>query len=102
MITLPNECYYIIFNNLRNNYKNLFSCALVNRQWCRIIIPILWSEPTHHFEDIRLIRIFLLTLNAEEQGLLIPFKITLPSFPKPLFEYTSYITSVNNYLYDGI
>ncbi|KAF0553042.1 protein NLRC3-like [Gigaspora margarita] len=41
-------------------------------------------------------------LNAKEQALLVPFKITLPSHPKPLFEYTSYILSVTNALYDGI
>ncbi|KAF0433187.1 Protein NLRC3 [Gigaspora margarita] len=41
-------------------------------------------------------------LNAEEQSLLIPFKITLPSHPKPLFEYSSYITYIKNYLYNGI
>ncbi|KAF0427537.1 f-box domain-containing protein [Gigaspora margarita] len=102
MITLPNECYCIVFNNLRHNYKNLFSCALVNRQWCRIIIPILWSEPGHNFKDKRLIRTILLTLNAEEQALLIPFNICLPSHPKPLFEYASYITSVTNDLCYGI
>ncbi|KAF0524688.1 f-box domain-containing protein [Gigaspora margarita] len=102
MITLPLDCYDIIFNNLRHNYKNLYSCALVNRQWCRIIIPILWSEPKNHFKNIKLIRTFLLTLNSEEQALLIPFKITLPSYPRPLFEYTSYITSIEEHLYDGI
>ncbi|KAF0536463.1 f-box domain-containing protein [Gigaspora margarita] len=102
MNTLPNECYYAIFNKLERNYRSLFSCALVNRQWCKIIIPILWREPTIHLKDARLIRIFLLTLNTEEQALLIPFKISLPSHPKPLFEYTSYITSVSNDLYDGI
>ncbi|KAF0522456.1 hypothetical protein F8M41_015559 [Gigaspora margarita] len=104
MITLPNECYYEIFNNLQHirNFKNLFSCALVNRQWCRITIPILWSNPRHHFFDIRLIEILLLTLNAEEQAQLDPFKITFPSHPKPLFEYTSYITSVDHYLYNGV
>ncbi|KAF0451919.1 f-box domain-containing protein [Gigaspora margarita] len=102
MITLPNECYYMIFNNLRPDHKNLFLCALVNRHWCRLVIPILWSDPEEHFTDIRLIRIFLLTLNAEEQALLIPFNITLPNHPKPLFDYTNYITSINNYLYYGI
>ncbi|KAF0488406.1 f-box domain-containing protein [Gigaspora margarita] len=102
MITLPNECYYEIFNNLRQDYKNLFSCALVNRQWCRIVIPILWCEPGHHFKDIRLIRIFLLTLNAEEQAQMIPFKIALPSHPKPIFEYTSHITSISKDLHHGI
>ncbi|KAF0562530.1 f-box domain-containing protein [Gigaspora margarita] len=102
MIALPNECYYQIFNNPRLNHKNLFSCALVNRQWCRVIIPILWSEPKRHFKDIRLIRIFLLTLNSEEQDLLISFKINFPNYPKPLFEYTNYITSVTYDLYNGV
>ncbi|KAF0471044.1 hypothetical protein F8M41_025282 [Gigaspora margarita] len=102
MITLPNECYYEIFNNLQHNYKTLFSCALVNREWCRFIIPILWSEPRRYFSDTRLIRICLLTLNAEEQAFLIPFKISLPSYSKPLFEYTSYITSVSEFLFEGI
>ncbi|KAF0525701.1 f-box domain-containing protein [Gigaspora margarita] len=95
MKTLPLECYYIIFYNLHHDYKNLFSCALVNRHWCRVIIPILWSKP--NLKDMRLIRIFLLTLNVNEQALLVPFKITLPDHPKPLFEYTNYITSINSY-----
>ncbi|KAF0532271.1 f-box domain-containing protein [Gigaspora margarita] len=102
MISLPIECYYIIFNNFQHNYKNLFSCALVNRQWCKFIIPILWSEPGYNFGDTRLIRTCLLTLNAEEQASLIPFDISLPSHQKPLFEYTSFITSVSGYLSKGI
>src|SRR5690242_10913031 len=101
MIMLPNECLFEIFNNFlsnyqtdyQNDYKSLFSCLLVNRQWCRIIIPILWSEPKHYFKDKRLIRIYLFSLNAEEQAQLIPFKIFLPNNPKPLFEYESYTTS---------
>ncbi|RIB06056.1 hypothetical protein C2G38_2218028 [Gigaspora rosea] len=101
MISLPIECHYPILNNLRYDHKSLFSCALVNRQWCRIIIPILWSEPKTYFKDIRLIRILLLTLNDEEKAPLIRFNITLPNHPKPLFEYTSYITSVSYSLYDG-
>ncbi|KAF0562537.1 f-box domain-containing protein [Gigaspora margarita] len=97
MIALPNECYYQIFNNLRCNddyYRDLFSCILVNRHWCRVAIPILWSEPEQHFKDEIIIRTFLLTLNTEEQALLIPFKNILPNGQKPLFEYTSYITSI--------
>ncbi|KAF0537717.1 f-box domain-containing protein [Gigaspora margarita] len=102
MISLPNECYHEIFNNFQSNYKFLFSCALVNRQWCRVIIPILWSKPGHHFKNKKLINILLLSLNAEEQTLLIPFNITLSNYQKPLFEYTSYITFVSNFLYEGI
>ncbi|RIB16495.1 hypothetical protein C2G38_2189825 [Gigaspora rosea] len=46
-----------------------------------------------------LIKTFLLTLNTEEQALLIPFKNVLPNGPKPLFEY---IKSINNNLYSRI
>ncbi|RIB19279.1 hypothetical protein C2G38_2182316 [Gigaspora rosea] len=101
MITLPLECFLMIFFILYDNflYNDLFSCALVNRLWCRIIVPILWRDPSFHFVDPRLIRTFLLTLNVEEQTLLIPFNISLPSRPKPLFDYTSYITSIDSWLY---
>ncbi|KAF0549635.1 f-box domain-containing protein [Gigaspora margarita] len=94
MKKLPNECFFEIFNNFRTDFKCLFSCLLVNRQWCRFVIPILWSEPTNHCSDGRLIRIFLLGLNAKEQALLIPFQIILPNCPRPLFEYSSYTKSV--------
>ncbi|KAF0467196.1 f-box domain-containing protein [Gigaspora margarita] len=96
----PNEIFLEIFNNLRASHRSLFSCLLVNRRWCINIVPILWSEPRYY--DRRLIRTCLLSLNAEEQALFIPFKIMLPNEPKPLFEYTSYITSINYYLNDGI
>ncbi|RIB07718.1 hypothetical protein C2G38_2213586 [Gigaspora rosea] len=102
MIALPVENYYTIFYNLQYDYNALFSCALVNRQWCRIIIPILWSEPRHHFKDPRLMRILLLTLNIEEQTSLILFNITFPNQKKPLFEYTSYITSITYDLHYGV
>src|SRR5690349_10953692 len=98
MTILPNECLFEIFNNFETNYKNLFSCLLVNRQWCRLIVPILWSKPTNYFNDERLIRIYLLALNTEEQALLVPFKIILPKYAKPLFEYESYTKSVGSKL----
>ncbi|KAF0522644.1 f-box domain-containing protein [Gigaspora margarita] len=101
MITLlPNECFSKIFKNFSNNYRTLFSCLLVSRHWCRIIIPILWSEPTKYVDDLRLIRIYLLTLNAEEQSLLLPYNIILPNYQRPLFEYSSFATYVSFHLAD--
>ncbi|KAF0532412.1 f-box domain-containing protein [Gigaspora margarita] len=104
MIALPNECFLKIFSNFSNDgdYKSLFSCLFVNRHWCRIIIPILWRQPTVHFDDRRLIRMYLLELNSEEQASIVPFKIILPVDPKPLFEYTSFTTSVGFCLDDGV
>ncbi|KAF0557235.1 ATP-binding cassette, subfamily B MDR/TAP, member 1 [Gigaspora margarita] len=102
MIKLPNECFFEIFNNIRFDFKSLLSCLLVNRQWCKLIVPILWSEPTEYFDDRGLIEMYLLELNAKEQALLIPFKIILPNCPRPLFEYASYTKSVGGYLTAGI
>ncbi|KAF0522645.1 hypothetical protein F8M41_015480 [Gigaspora margarita] len=101
MITmLPDECLSEILNNFNTDYRTLFSCLLVSRHWCRIIVPILWSEPTKYFDDLRLIRIYLLALNVEEQALLVPFKINLSNDQKPLFEYSSFATYVGFYLED--
>ncbi|KAF0530346.1 f-box domain-containing protein [Gigaspora margarita] len=90
MIPLPNECLFEIFTYLRTYYRCLFSCLLVNRQWCMNVVPILWSSPLSYFEDKRLIRIYLLSLNDEEQIPLIPLKIMPLNNQKPLFQYTSY------------
>ncbi|RIB21873.1 hypothetical protein C2G38_2243651 [Gigaspora rosea] len=55
-------------------------------------MPILWSYPGHKFNDERLLKIFFLTLNAEERALLSPYKIKFPTQPKPLlFEHTNFI-----------
>ncbi|RIB01077.1 hypothetical protein C2G38_2128486, partial [Gigaspora rosea] len=41
-------------------------------------------------------------LNDNELAPLIPFKITFPSHPKPLFEYTNYISSISYSLHDSV
>jgi hypothetical protein len=56
MSKLNNDClcrifqdlHYLIIsnpNNTRNFKKSLHSCLFVNKQWCEIMIPILWSYP---------------------------------------------------------
>src|SRR6266540_4976462 len=41
----PIECLEEIFNNLEKNISSLHSCLLVNRTWCKLIVPILWRWP---------------------------------------------------------
>ncbi|KAF0437757.1 hypothetical protein F8M41_004348 [Gigaspora margarita] len=97
--TLPLECLLEILK-LRN--EKLFPCLLVNRRWCRIVVPLLWKNMDFHLYDGRLIRTCLSALNAEEQAFLIPFEISLPSYSKPLFEYTNYTTSISDHMNIGI
>ncbi|KAF0387217.1 hypothetical protein F8M41_011260 [Gigaspora margarita] len=103
MMKLPNECFVYIFNNLQKDYKSLYSCLLVNRHWCRIVVPILWSDIANKLNKSKLINTCLLALNAEEQASLTPLNINLPNNLEPLlFEYTSYTTTVSSSLNDGI
>src|ERR1043165_10266640 len=44
MIKLNIDCLYLIFNELRLDRKYLYSCLLVNKEWCNIIVPILWKN----------------------------------------------------------
>ncbi|KAF0512846.1 f-box domain-containing protein [Gigaspora margarita] len=101
-MVFPDEILLETFKHIQTDYRSLFSCLLVNRQWCKIIVPILWSEPIKHVDDKRLIKIYLSELNAKEQASLIPFNIFLPNYPKPLFDYASYTTTVGFHLTDGI
>ncbi|POG59733.1 hypothetical protein GLOIN_2v1719783, partial [Rhizophagus irregularis DAOM 181602=DAOM 197198] len=34
------------------SYSILYPCLLVNREWCRITVPILWQQP-FSFDHIR-------------------------------------------------
>ncbi|KAF0549642.1 f-box domain-containing protein [Gigaspora margarita] len=101
MLALPNECLFEIFTKLKNYNRCLFSCLLVNRQWCRNVVPILWSGPVP-FENRKFIRTCLMALNSEEKAELIPFNIFLPINVKLLFKYTSYITTIKILSDDGI
>ncbi|CAB4396515.1 unnamed protein product [Rhizophagus irregularis] len=58
---LISECLEIIFLNLTeypSNYiktnvstKDLYSCTLVSRHWCKISTPLLYAFPFHHFRN---------------------------------------------------
>src|SRR2546425_72547 len=52
---LPSDCLEIIFLNLikrpssDTSTKDLHSCTLVSRHWCRTSTPLLYAYPFHHF-----------------------------------------------------
>ncbi|GBC05418.1 hypothetical protein RclHR1_06210003 [Rhizophagus clarus] len=45
MLHLNKDVLFLIFEELKNDKKTLYSCILVNRTWCVIAIPILWKNP---------------------------------------------------------
>src|ERR1044072_1651551 len=42
---LPTECFRCIFSFVEDDLQTLHSISLVNRTWCKNIIPILWKRP---------------------------------------------------------
>ncbi|RIA78781.1 hypothetical protein C1645_842341 [Glomus cerebriforme] len=62
-----------IIQYFQNDYKTLYSCLLVNRLLCRLIIPLLWEDPftavvhkfrfqNYHFIEIYLNNLILLNV----------------------------------------
>src|SRR6266542_2256559 len=45
MSKLNKDILFLLFEELQNDLKSLFSCLLVNRIWCETVIPILWRDP---------------------------------------------------------
>ncbi|CAG8610830.1 9225_t:CDS:1 [Funneliformis mosseae] len=116
MSKLPFECLQTIFHEL--DEKALYSSILVNRAWCQIAIPLLWSSPFHflHKSDNNysmaiystslssnsstiLIQTYLrcfpeaIQASLIENGLMLPPSI-IQSLP-PLFPYDKYIRSIS-------
>ena len=38
------DCLNLIFNELQADEASLYSCLLVNKEWCSVVAPILWKE----------------------------------------------------------
>ncbi|CAG8612707.1 12742_t:CDS:2 [Funneliformis caledonium] len=90
---LPEITNYII-QFLRDHLRSLYSCVLVNRHLCWITIPILWEDPFYIMRNSKFLTTYLLFLNDEDKarlkGLIFP-----SSFKKPLFNYPSFIKTLN-------
>src|SRR6059058_3154880 len=90
---LPTECLLKIFENFSpeyhlwdDDYKLLYKCILINREWCITAISILWREPIDwiHFSQKRdrlspIISTYLSCLPQETRLRLIQDGINLPS-----------------------
>ncbi|RGB38315.1 hypothetical protein C1646_812688 [Rhizophagus diaphanus] len=115
---LLSECLEKIFLNLLEypsvniriytSTKDLYSCTLVSRHWCRISTPFLYEYPFHHFRHLsypnityfKLIRTLLSCIPKSEieQIILSNFSIKQKLYYKPkssdistTFNYTTFI-----------
>ncbi|CAG8765047.1 21688_t:CDS:1, partial [Racocetra persica] len=91
----PGECLYEIFLYLKNDNDSLFNCLMVNRNWCRQAIPLLWRKPFRKHPDVTmpflLIRTYLSCLSDSAKkrlsaaGCRHRALLSKPLFPYPLY-----------------
>src|SRR5436190_15881147 len=93
MTNLNIDCLIHIFNQADKN--SLYSCLLVNKEWCNIIVPILWKKFSWYTGELeeKLFNTILSCLPSSSKQLLFDNEIKLPStilLRSPLFNYVSF------------
>jgi hypothetical protein len=91
------DCFNLILDELQLNESWLYSCLLVNKEWCRLVIPILWREHSWDYNnkesEKKIFNIILSCLPKSSKQFLFDNNINLPStiILKPLsFNYISF------------
>ncbi len=91
LIKMPNlyeDVLYLIFKELQDDKKSLYSFLLVDKTWCKIIIPMLWKDPWKFLSMGK--EKFLLDLIISRNDLDKGF-----SHKKPMFDYISFCKHLN-------
>src|SRR6185369_701146 len=93
---LPPETLSQVFQNLQGDSRSLYACALVNRKWCRQVIPVLWSFPLRfgfvkEKSSGQFIESLLSCIEHDDRASLHEAGIKHPGWRKPLFEYATFL-----------
>src|SRR6266496_1603881 len=98
MSKLNRDVLYLIFNELQNDDEAIFSCLMVNKICCEIIIPILWKNPWKYLKKKKLLLNTIISHLSYEtrNNLKIQGVDFLTNFyQKPLFNYISFCKHLN-------
>src|SRR6266542_2015925 len=96
MLYLNKDVLSLIFGELTNDKKSLYSCLLISRTWCVTSVPILWKNPGRTLltkkAESKLFNVLLLHLPEESRNILkyqgISNKIITDQ--RPLFNYINF------------
>ncbi|CAI2166777.1 11694_t:CDS:2 [Funneliformis geosporum] len=100
--TLPTECMKRIFQHIQDDpISKLYPSLLVNKYWCKNVVPFLWSQPFQlcsKHNRYKLIRTLLMFFSLEETTLinskLKAYNILIPARPNPIFNYSSMVQEI--------
>src|SRR6266487_6573848 len=106
MAKFNEDILFLIFEELQHERNSLYSCLLVNRTWCKIIIPILWKNPWKYVTETKnpqFSAIIISHLSNEAKEIWKSWGIDLPLMQqKPLFNYISFCRYLNLFQLDNI
>ncbi|RIA92891.1 hypothetical protein C1645_820084 [Glomus cerebriforme] len=101
------ELLFLLLETLQDDKKSLYSCLLVNKTWCEIVILILWKNPWKYLEEKKrklLFKVIASHLSNETKENLKSQGTNLSSIirQKPLFNYINYCRYLNLYCLERI
>ena len=108
MLFLNKDVLFLIFEELKNDKKSLYSCLLVNRTWCITAVPILWKNPGQYLLTDNagsLFDVILLHLSVESRDNLRNQGINLFTetyYKPPLFNYINFWRHLNLQLLESM
>src|ERR1051325_614191 len=91
LLSLPDECFSNVLSFLDDH--TLYNCLFVGRHWCRLSVPMVWSNPFRSKSKPSLINTLLACLGEDEISSLIPCAINFNN-QSPLFEYGKFVKIV--------
>ncbi|GBC04754.1 hypothetical protein RclHR1_05850003 [Rhizophagus clarus] len=101
MSNLNRDILYLIFKQqLQDDKKTLCSCLLVNKTWCKMIVPILWKNPWESLKrehEIILLKVIITHLSCDSRKKIEAHIFNLLSnfHRNPSFNYISYCKHLN-------
>ncbi|PKC06860.1 hypothetical protein RhiirA5_418991 [Rhizophagus irregularis] len=91
MSNLSRDVLYMLFELLQDDKNTLYSCLLVNRTWCEIIIPILWRNPWKFSKKKdRLSSVIISHLSNVSRNKIGNHNLLTNSYQKPSLNYIKY------------
>src|SRR5436190_9522093 len=93
LLLLFDECVSNVLSFLDDH--TLYSSLFVNRNWCRLSVPMVWSDPFQSKSKPSLINTLLACLDEDEISSLVPCTINFNNQP-PLFEYGKFVKIINH------
>ncbi|CAG8694708.1 3521_t:CDS:2, partial [Funneliformis mosseae] len=98
-VSLIPDCLLEVFSYLKDDRRTLVSCMRVNRLWCSLIAPILWSAPFKRYSlkyTPKVINTYVSLLSVKNKKFLKSLGLMIPLHTaSPLLYYPKYLEVFN-------